>query len=603
MQFGLITGTVLAGIARLAVCALLDEQQVPLAPAGPPPAASKPNIIFILTDDQDLQLNSLAYMPLVKKHLLDHGTFYKRHFCSSAVCCPSRATLWTGKFAHNTNVTDLFPPYGGFPIFVKNGHNENYLPLWLQDAGYNTYYTGKMFNAHTIWNYNSPYLKGWNGSDFLLDPNTYDYWNSTFQRNKEAPINHAGEYSTDLIWEKAVGFLEEATAADRPFFISIAPVAPHSNMKARNIEEKHKPDQKANREPEIMLPKPAKRHEHLFPGAQVPRADNFNPKDLSGANWIKRQPRQSAKNVEYNDQHYRGRLQALQVVDEMVDDLVQRLERQNLLHNTYIFYTSDNGYHIGQHRLQPGKECGYEEDINVPLIVRGPGIPSGLTTELVTAHVDLAPTILSLAQASLRSDLDGSPIPLYKHELEETSRSREHANVEYWGWAGSESPWQYNAGDDTRVWNNTYKSLRIVGNHYNFYYSVWCNNERELYDMRTDPGQLRNLLLHESQDIASQTDILGHPLDKVIARLNSLLLVLKSCKGSTCSQPWRALHPSGDVDTLEAALSPRFDEFYKTQAQVKFDHCEKGYIVESEGPQFEKNGFVYWEPSRWSDWT
>ena len=74
--------------------------------------ASRPNIIFILTDDQDVHLNSLEYMPFVKKHLLDEGTYYNKHYCTTAVCCPSRVTLWTGKAAHNTNITDVNPPYG-----------------------------------------------------------------------------------------------------------------------------------------------------------------------------------------------------------------------------------------------------------------------------------------------------------------------------------------------------------------------------------------------------------------------------------------------------------------------------------------------------------
>ena len=73
---------------------------------------NKPNIIVILTDDQDLHMDSIDYMPLLKKHIIGHGTFYKRHYCSTAICCPSRVTLWTGRNAHNTNVTDVFPPYG-----------------------------------------------------------------------------------------------------------------------------------------------------------------------------------------------------------------------------------------------------------------------------------------------------------------------------------------------------------------------------------------------------------------------------------------------------------------------------------------------------------
>ena len=126
--------------------------------------SKRPNVVFILTDDQDLHLQSLDYLPYLKKHLLDQGTFYKRHFCTIALCCPSRVSLWTGKAAHNTNVTDVSPPYGGYPKFVSQGLNENFLPVWLQEAGYNTYYTGKLFNAHTVENYHSPYVKGFTGS-------------------------------------------------------------------------------------------------------------------------------------------------------------------------------------------------------------------------------------------------------------------------------------------------------------------------------------------------------------------------------------------------------------------------------------------------------
>lgn len=136
-----------------------DQTQVPLS-ADP----DRPNIVFILTDDQDLHLDFLEYMPFLRQHLTEQGTFYKRHFCTIALCCPSRVSLWTGKAAHNTNVTDVKPPYSGYPKFVSQGLNDNFLPLWLQEANYNTYYTGKLFNAHTVNNYHSPFVNGFNGS-------------------------------------------------------------------------------------------------------------------------------------------------------------------------------------------------------------------------------------------------------------------------------------------------------------------------------------------------------------------------------------------------------------------------------------------------------
>ena len=186
--------------------------------------------------------------------------------------------------------------------------------------------------------------------------------------------------------------------------------------------------------------------------------------------------------MDFNDHFYRNRLRALQAVDEIVDGVITRLTKHGILEDTYIFYSSDNGYHIGQHRLQPGKECGFEEDINVPLIVRGPGVPKGKVSDIVTSHTDLAPTFLALAGGEIRSDFDGTPIPVFSKdllgaELRENERG-EHVNIEYWGSALGEGKY-----DPYVVSNNTYKGLRLIGKDYNFYYSVWCSGEHELYDL------------------------------------------------------------------------------------------------------------------------
>lgn len=114
---------------------------------------------------------------------------------------------------------------------------------------------------------------------------------------------------------------------------------------------------------------------------------------------------------------------------------------------------------------------------------------------------------------------------------------------------------------------------------------------------------MRNLLHPDELLAGGQPTILGLSLDKVIPRLDALLLVLKSCKGSSCSQPWASLHPWGDVGSLKNALAPEYDDFYERQTKVEYSRCEMGYIVDAEGPQFEEDGLVYWEGSRWSDWT
>ncbi|KAN0074174.1 Alkaline-phosphatase-like, core domain containing protein [Elaphomyces granulatus] len=539
-----------------------------------PLSGRPPNIVFILTDDQDLQLDSLSYMPSTIKHLQKKGTFYRNHFVTTALCCPSRVSLWTGRYAHNTNVTDVSPPYGGYPKFVQQGFNENFLPVWLQQAGYNTYYTGKLFNALTVDNYNAPYVAGFNGSDFLLDPYTYSYLNSTYQRNHDPPISYEGRYTADVLEEKAFWFLDEATTEKRPFFLAIAPISPHSNID---------PSGTGLTMTNMTAPIPADRHRDLFKGVKVPRTHNFNPDQPSGVNWISRLPQQNQSNIDYNDYFYRSRLRALQTVDELVDGVITRLAKSGHLDNTFIIYTSDNGYHIGQHRLQPGKTCGFEEDIRVPLFIRGPGIPVGSVEDGVSSHVDLVPTIFQIAGIPPRADFDGTPLAVGPHPHRVRT---EHVNVEFWGLGLAEGRYDSLGPDNPSViTNNTYKALRLIGEDYNLYYSVWCGGEHQLYDLHTDPYELHNLYCDGILDSNDDRTLFGYPISQVVLRLDALLLVLKSCQGVTCVQPWRVLHPAGDVHDLPDALHTQYDQFYREQVKVAYSRCESGYLVNAEGPQ------------------
>ena len=168
-----------------------------------------------------------------------------------------------------------------------------------------------------------------------------------------------------------------------------------------------------------------------------------------------------------------------------------RLEQYNLLDNTYIVYTSDNGFHIGQHRLTPGKRCPYEEDVNVPLVIRGPGVPKGQTVDYVTSHTDLTPTVVEWTGAQGPGDFDGVPIPVANSNSTagtETNNSSspsssdkqawEHVQLEFWGAAKDEQ----NVANLTTI--NTYKALRVIAADYNIYYSVWCDGDHELYNMQ-----------------------------------------------------------------------------------------------------------------------
>ncbi|EUC40476.1 hypothetical protein COCMIDRAFT_108726 [Bipolaris oryzae ATCC 44560] len=541
----------------------------------------RPNFVFIMTDDQDLQMNSLDYQPAIRKHFSSQGVTYNNHFVTMSICCPSRVSLWTGMAGHNTNVTDVSPPFGGYSKFIERGFNDNYLPVWLQEAGYNTYYTGKLMNSHSVSTYNNPYPNAWNGSDFLIDPGTYVYNNATMQRNREPPKNYPGQYSTDLITNKSIEFLEEAAKSHAPFFLGVMPIAPHSETTFENGKAVFNP------------PVPAERYKDLYHGVKVPRTSNFNPEMASGASYVKGLPKLNDTVLAYNDEFYRLRLAALASVDDLIEAVVNKLEAMNVLENTFIFYTADNGFHIGQHRLSPGKCSAYEEDISVPMFIRGPGLPKGLTIELPTTHTDIAPTILKLAKVPLRKQFDGTPMPTSAADNDDAKI--EHVNVEFWGPSLGEGLYSGNA----KLPNNTYKSLRIVSPEYDISYTVWCTNEHELYDMKTDLHQMHNLW-------GSNSSVGIFKIDALQPRLDALTMVLKSCKGEVCVKPWKTLHPQGNVNTLGDAMNEKYDHFYSVQPKVSFDMCAPGYLLEVEGPQkanvFSKE-YSYRENTHWSDWA
>ncbi|KAL4923800.1 Six-hairpin glycosidase-like protein [Aspergillus undulatus] len=521
---------------------------------------SRPNFLFIFTDDQDATMNSVDYMPQVTSRIRDQGIDFANHFVTTALCCPSRVSLWTGKQAHNTNVTDVSPPWGGYPKFISQGFNEDWFPVWLQNAGYNTFYVGKLFNAHSVTTYNDPFVKGFNGSDFLLDPFTYSYWNSSYQRNHEPVQSYAGRYTTDVTEEKALGFLEDALEdPKRPFFLTVAPIAPHFDQE---------PNRSSGTPPQAPIPAP--RHAHLFPDAKVPRVPSFNPVNQTGPSWINNLEHQNQSVVDYEDHFYRQRLRSLQGVDEMVEKLLDRLERSGQANNTYIIYSSDNGFHIGHHRLPPGKCTSYDEDTRVPFFVRGPGIKPGQTDTQVSTHIDFAPTIFEILGLPLREDFDGTPMRIARNSA---SVPHEHVTVEYWGTAVLEGNYaNLLPGAGHRMPNNTYKTARIISHEFNLFYAVWCTGDHELYDLNNDPYQIN--------DIYSTTP------QKFINRLDALLLVLKSCAGTSCIKPWDELHPDGSVQTLSDALDAQYDASYKGLPKVEYGVCADGYLVALEGSQW-----------------
>jgi N-acetylglucosamine-6-sulfatase len=440
-----------------------------------------------------------------------------------------------------------------------------------------------MMNGHSTTTYDSPRINGWNGSDFLLDPNTYIFYNATMSRNHEPYRNLPGEYSTDLVASAAVGFLDDAIAAtpERPFFLGVAPIAPHSETVTNP------------RPARFLPPVPAKRHEHLFANVTVPRTPSFNPGVPGTASYFKTLRQLNVSEIEYNDDWYRKRLQSLQAVDDLINDIITRLEANpEVLDDTYLIYTTDNGFHIGQHRLPPGKSCGIEEDVNIPFFIRGPGIPKNSTQLIPSSHTDIVPTLFALAGIPLREDFDGEPIPV-THELLAKSEKSEHINIEFWGDYLVEGNAFYG---QSAFANNTYKTVRVVGNAYDLSYTVWCTNEHELYDISNDPLQMHNLL---SESFHPRGVINGWTVERLTARLDALLLTLKRCKGTVCTRPWAKLHPKGNVKNLRDAMQVRYDWFYeRRQKKVTFSECAKGQILSVEGALEPVEWREEWD--RWS---
>lgn len=286
-------------------------------------------------------------------------------------------------------------------------------------------------------------------------------------------------------------------------------------------------------------------------------------------------------NVWALDELYKYRQRALRSVDDLIDTLIWKLDEIGVLDNTYIMYTSDNGYHIGNHRLQGGKLQCFEEDVNIPLIIRGPDVARNQTSDLVTGHIDIAPTILQLAGANVDSawELDGTAIsfPL-ENELDyirNLENRGENSHLEFWGPFHQEGMF-HSVDVKLRENLNIYKALRVHGAGYNLMYSVWCQNgSHELYDMTWDQYQMTNLHPDAPTENNStnahhrgMNTLLGRPIEQVIHRLDAMVLVQKSCVADGCRWPWKQLHPEGGVSTLAEALNEQYDEFYLNSYNV-----------------------------------
>ncbi|KAF2736426.1 alkaline phosphatase-like protein [Polyplosphaeria fusca] len=443
-----------------------------------------------------------------------------------------------------------------------------YLPNWLGKAGYKTEYIGKLMNGQDVlnWKYKP---KGWDHVDTLIEPYTYNYNTVVMTANGKKPVWYNGWHQTDVIRAKALARLDGLTSQSSPWFLAIAPVAPHVQGGPGN------------------LPQPLNRHKQDFSNIKVPKPDNFNTKESSLQKqkpaYMKNLPLLNDEQISRADEFYRTRIQAIQGIDEIVEDVIKKLDAAGQLENTYIIYTSDNGYHIGTHRCLAGKTQPYLHDTNIPLIVRHPSIQKSSVSKTASTHIDFAPTFLDIAgvAAADRPELFDGRSLLKEWQSSDTNGvangiDREIINIEFWGSYVGEL-------NSTRFPKNTYKTMRVVGEQQSWFYARWCTGETELYNTKTDPLELHNLAI---APVSAENQ-------KTMDRLNALLLVTKSCAGSTCRNPWPVLKPENTAlpsfSSLTEALNPKLDNYFASRDRfplVQFKECLNIQLESNEVPFF-----------------
>jgi N-acetylglucosamine-6-sulfatase len=460
-----------------------------------PPAAQEsawagpgvPNVVVVMTDDQDVA--SMRSMPIVQRELVDRGVEFTNSYVGLSECCPSRATFLTGQHAHNHGVEVSKPPDGGYPAL----DGTNTLAVWLDDAGYRTGQIGRYLNFYG----NSKV-----GTDPREVPPGWDEWHVPVEHtefqvydyvlNENGTLREYGDdprdYSTDVFAGKAVDFIESAASRKDPFFLWVTPLAPHA--------EGPLDDQPAA----PRNPRPAPRDEGAFERATVPQPPSFGEIDESDKPNVVRDagtlPGAAPPDGEL-EAAYRGRMESLLAVDRMVGQIVGALRRTGELERTYVIFTSDNGYLLGQHRIV-GKHVAFEESIRVPLAIRGPGLPNGARRSGLVQNIDLAPTIVELTGASAQRELDGaSLLPAASTGAVDEGRN---LLIEY---------------PSTKL---AYAAVRSPDE---FVYIAYGDGSTELYDLEEDPFQLENV-----------AGVDGYAA--VEERLAERLEALRDCVGADC---------------------------------------------------------------------
>ena len=381
-------------------------------------AGDRPNVVMLLTDDQTL--DEMSGLPETSRLIGGRGTTFSRAYVSYPLCCPSRAAILTGQYMHDNGVHGNSPPDGGYQRFHAEGLEQRDLPIWLQGAGYHNVQIGKYLNGYG--GAPAPVPPGWDewyGKLSEYDENVKGgrlYFNYQLQEDPPAdggvpcpsgdpespgePFTceygeDSDDYQTDVFREMAVEAIHRlgGSGGPAPFFLNVDFNAPHS--------------------PYV----PAPRHQGTLAGVPLPPPPGLNEPNVSDKPFfLRRLPKLGNGKLTAIENRRRSRLEMLRSVDDAVKAIVDALAAEGQLDNTYLIFTSDNGYFSGEHRIRQGKYLPHEPASHVPMMIRGPGIPAGGTSPELVSNVDLASTIAQIAGASPMLAQDGRSLLPYAEQ-------------------------------------------------------------------------------------------------------------------------------------------------------------------------------------------
>jgi arylsulfatase A-like enzyme len=471
------------------------------SPTTAGPGDARPNVVVIQADDQTVEM--MRVMSRTNRLLGERGATFRNHFANWPVCCPSRATQLTGQYAHNHGVLGNSPPEGSYLRFDRDDN----LAVWLAEAGYLVGHVGKFLNGYgptddrpeTPYNDVTEVPPGWTdwlsgsaGDTYQFYAYTQNEWSGEAGDPRDGELveygNSVADFKTDVNTDDALSLIRDYSDSGDPFYLQLDYLAPHGGGPRVN------PQPPANCR---RSAKPAPRHAHAFDDEPLPSLDDpsFNEADVSDKPpHIAQLGTLPPDEIAEVEGRYECRLESILAIDEGVEQVVELLRRRDELANTYVFYTSDNGFFHGEHRIRLGKNDVYEPSIRIPLLMRGPEVPAGARVRDLTINADLATTIMEVTGAE-----PGAGGPDGVSLLRPATRPREETGREL----------LLETLNYTAVRTQRYKFVEYTGGF------------TELYDLKRDPFEEEN---------AS-----GEPsYAEVEAALAARLDDLRNCAGDDC---------------------------------------------------------------------